>query len=97
MNGECPTSCLMTSSILGCPLALAVNEVLGGSYGAGFVAHAQDISSGDDTPGDISSHAPAVFVVTCEQYHSGMSVCLNASEEVWGLEKRGHPKYEWCK
>lgn len=39
-----------------------VNEVLSGSYGAGFVVHAQNVSCGDDTPGRIGSYAPAVFI-----------------------------------
>lgn len=39
-----------------------VDEVLSGSYGAGLVAHAQDVSRGDDTPGGVGSHAPVTSV-----------------------------------
>lgn len=39
-----------------------VNKVLSGSYGAGLVAHAQDVSRRDDTPGGVSGHAPVVSV-----------------------------------
>lgn len=39
-----------------------VNEVLDGRYGAGLVAHAEDISCGNCTPCSIGSRAPVISV-----------------------------------